>query len=593
MFYIKKVGLLGQKGDSSLELEEGLNIVAGSSNTGKSIIVECIDYALGDKDYNIELDGYDSVYLVLAHDKGEVKIIRKLSQGNVTIVSQNPLVPSGEYPIRKKSGNKKDEPFLDDFLLKLNDIEPRLDIVVTKEWKKQNFTFRTCLSSFVLKQENIIRRESPYLPLESNSARAYKSGLLFLWKGERFLNDDNKEGMRMRRARKSAVEAYVQELLKKVSLEKEKLQAAASIDPDDAEQKIKDTLLLIEQKESEMSQLFEKNKEITAEIIKLDDQISEGSSLLVKYGSLNSQYHADAKRLQLVIEGEVKGNKIEKDLLCPFCNGKLEKSVQQSCADAAAAELIKLAPKIKDLDEATGSLTETNGLLEEQRDALKSQKKEILERINHEIKPLISKLKGEIEDLKKSIEDSKTAKLLLEQEKLYKDKLDSLAVELKDENTEFLVMSHYGDIITSLTAEYNRLLKLANYKFKDDAIFDDFDFVIDGKHKRSQGQGYRAYLNALAVLSLYNCLGKEGIYNMPFLVMDSPIQSLVENDNIDWESSMKIGLFKCLNECTKNKQIIVIENKFPENLDYSHANVVSFTKDETTGRYGFAKGIVN
>ncbi len=59
MFYIKKVGLKGELGDSSLDLSTGLNVVIGSSNTGKSIIVECIDYALGDKDYNIELPGYD------------------------------------------------------------------------------------------------------------------------------------------------------------------------------------------------------------------------------------------------------------------------------------------------------------------------------------------------------------------------------------------------------------------------------------------------------------------------------------------------------------------------------------------------------
>lgn len=83
MFYIKKVGLLGQKGDSFLELQKGLNIVGGSSNTRKSIIVECIDYALGVKDYNIELDGYDSVYLVLSYDKGEIKITRKLAHGYV------------------------------------------------------------------------------------------------------------------------------------------------------------------------------------------------------------------------------------------------------------------------------------------------------------------------------------------------------------------------------------------------------------------------------------------------------------------------------------------------------------------------------
>lgn len=80
---------------------------------------------------------------------------------------------------------------------------------------------------------------------------------------------------------------------------------------------------------------------------------------------------------------------------------------------------------------------------------------------------------------------------------------------------------------------------------------------------------------------------------MPFLIMDSPIQSLVENSDVDWEYSMKTGLFRCLSECSGGKQIIVIENKFPDNIDYSSANVVFFTKDERTGRYGFAKGIVD
>lgn len=593
MFYIRKVGLLGEKGDSYLDLKQGLNIVVGSSNTGKSIIVECIDYALGDKEYNIELDGYNSVYVVLAHDKGDVKITRKLAQNHVIVESQNPLVKSGEYPIRKKGGKKKEEPFLDDLLLVLNDIEPRLDIVVTQDWKKQNFTFRTCLSSFIIKQENIIRRESPFLPLDQNAARAYKPGLLFLWTGERFLNDDDKESMRMRRARKSAVETYVMELLKKVAVEREKLQQKASIDPKVLEDKIQETLALIEQKESELTLLFTQNKEILTEIIHLDDQILEYSNLLVKYEALNTQYHADAKRLQLVIEGEVKSEAVDKDMNCPFCNGVLEKGIRESCAEAATAELLKLAPKIKDLDDATKSIVATNKEYITQRDAFKERKQKIHERINHEIKPLINKLRGDIEVLKQSIEDAKTAKLLLEQEKLYTDKLESLAVELQDENAKFIVMDKYGAIIESLTIEYNRLLALGKYKFASDAVFDNFDFVIDGKHKRSQGQGYRAYLNALAVLALYNCLHTNGIYSMPFLVMDSPIQSLVENGDVDWENSMKTGLFRCLNECSGSKQIIVIENRFPPNIDYSSANIVYFTKDETTGRYGFATGIIN
>lgn len=80
---------------------------------------------------------------------------------------------------------------------------------------------------------------------------------------------------------------------------------------------------------------------------------------------------------------------------------------------------------------------------------------------------------------------------------------------------------------------------------------------------------------------------------MPFLVMDSPIQSLVENNNIAEEESMKLGLFKCFKETTVDKQVIVIENSLPTKLDYSSVNLLYFTKDEETGRYGFAKGIIN
>lgn len=592
MFYIKKVGLAGELGDSSLDLTTGLNVVVGSSNTGKSIVVECIDYALGDKDYNIELPGYDSVYVVLSHERGDVKIIRNLGVTNVNIESSNPLVPSGTYPIKKKSGKKKNERYLDDFLLILNDVKPRQDIIISKDWGKQNFTFRTCLNSFIVKQENIIRRESPFLPLNNSAQPAFKSGLLYLWTGENYLNDNDKDNMRIRRARKSAVEIYVSSLLETTKSRRDELIVKASLDPEQIERKIDETLQEISENEQKLNSLFEENRVLSQKIIELDDMISECENLLVKYEALKTQYEADSKRLQLVIEGEM-NYESEDEMVCPFCSGRLEKSVKESCAEAASKELLKLAPKVSDLQEANESLLENKKAYTRQRNELKKQKTVILNQINQDVKPLIAKLKKDLIAYKVSIEDAKEAKMLLEQEKIYEDKIKELEVGLKDENTTFDVMEKYKMIIEKLTAEYNRLLCLGNYKHKNDAAFESFDFVIDGKHKRTQGQGYRAYLNGLAVYALYNCLQNEGVYPMPFLVLDSPIQSLVENNNITEEESMKLGLFKCLKETTADKQVIVIENALPTKLDYSSVNLVYFTKDAKTGRYGFAKGIIN
>lgn len=591
MFYLKKVGLRGKLGDSQLELSQGLNVVYGSSNTGKSIIVECIDYALGDKDYNIELDGYDTIYLTIAHEKGDVTIFRKLSEATVTVDSDNNLIKSGNYPIKKKSKSHENDLYLDDLLLILADIPPRTQIVVSTKWKKQNFTFRTCLNSFLIKQEDIIRRESPYLPLNPMAQGAYKSGLLFLWTGNNYDKDSNADDKNWR-IRRSAIEGYTEELLKKVNLDYPDLEKKAKVDPKEMENNINETLTEISNNEDLLRKLFDENRKLGNELYQIDDELAEQNNLLTKYKALNTQYIADEKRLELVIEGEEHSLGLERNMTCPFCNGKLDKSVQETCAEAAEKELQRLAPKIVDLDKTINDIVTQIRELNKKRINITQKKKDVLTKINSEIKPLISKLQANIETYRKAIEDAKEAKIIMDLKKQYEEKIKELDSQVKPKNdTKFDVISYYSPIINKLEEEYNRLLLYGNYKFNEKPTFENFDFVIDRRHKKSQGQGYRAYLNGLACLDLYNMLCQNGVYPMPFLVMDSPIQSLVENEETKVEKSMRVGLFKCLKEISAPRQVIVIENRLPEGLDYSDVNLIRFTKDENSGRYGFAKDI--
>lgn len=592
MFFIKRVGLKGSLGDSYLDIKNGLNVIYGSSNTGKSIIVECIDYALGDKDYNIDLEGYDTVYLILSHEDGDITIYRKLGKGTVDIESNNRHVPNGHYSI-KKNHNNKEVLFLDDFLLELNGIPRRQPIVVSQKWAKQDFTFRTCLHSFIVKQEDIIRRESPYLPHNNIAQPSYKSGLLYLWLGENFIDSEDRDNILTRRLKKSAIEGYINELMDKIKNEHPNLEEEAKEKTDEIEKEINSTLERISENENLLSNLFGDARILANEIYQIDSSIAEYESLLTKYNALNTQYEADIKRLTLVIEGEAH-HIGEEEMTCPFCNGKLEKSIKTSCIEAAQQEIIKLVPKINDLSSTIDAINENLVNLKITREEASNKRKSVLSRINYEIKPLISKLKKDIEDYKEKIKKIEEAKTLLGQTVLYKDKITELQnKEVKNKNELFDVMSHYDVIIPKLEEEYSRLLKKANYHYKGKLEFRNFDYEINGKPKRTQGQGFRAYLNALAVLALYNSLWKEGVYPIPFLAMDSPIQSLVEKETVPFNESMRTGLFECLKEATKEKQIIVIENKIPEGLDLTDVNVVEFTKDETTGRYGFAQKITD
>ena len=183
--------------------------------------------------------------------------------------------------------------------------------------------------------------------------------------------------------------------------------------------------------------------------------------------------------------------------------------------------------------------------------------------------------------------------------KISMDKLfDELSKKPEEEETKFIVMDYYDSIISTLEKTYESLLRSANYRFENRPILStasnsDFEYSIDNKTNRSQGQGYRAYLHALASLALFESLNEVGQYPMPFLIMDSPIQTLVENNEQEVSTTMKYGLFNTLNRVQNDLQIIVAENKFPRNIDYGNANIITFSKDAETGRYGFAKGILD
>jgi hypothetical protein len=72
------------KDPAFLEFQTGLNVICGASDTGKSFIVEAIDFLLGAQ-YPLrhipERDGYDRARLVLEPTDGEVFTLERSTEG--------------------------------------------------------------------------------------------------------------------------------------------------------------------------------------------------------------------------------------------------------------------------------------------------------------------------------------------------------------------------------------------------------------------------------------------------------------------------------------------------------------------------------
>jgi len=75
-FYISKLSLQGdKKPDATIDFAPGCNVVSGASNTGKTYILQCIDFVLGSgsKPKNIpEANSYKHAFLELRTYEGEV-----------------------------------------------------------------------------------------------------------------------------------------------------------------------------------------------------------------------------------------------------------------------------------------------------------------------------------------------------------------------------------------------------------------------------------------------------------------------------------------------------------------------------------------
>lgn len=108
-FYISKITARGSgKKDSVIDLQPGLNIIQGRSNTGKTCIIKCIDFCFGSKAKPFDESlGYDSIEMELHTPKGRVSITRMLGKNKVDVITEVPGFESGTYDLKP---TKKKEP---------------------------------------------------------------------------------------------------------------------------------------------------------------------------------------------------------------------------------------------------------------------------------------------------------------------------------------------------------------------------------------------------------------------------------------------------------------------------------------------------
>src|SRR5258706_9513839 len=170
-FQLRKLRLISTKAPKAeVEFSAGLNVVSGSSNTGKSFLVEMIRFALGRQELRRTIPQaalYDRVFLTIETDGGQTHtIVRAIAGGDAYVFQGNgDSVPAEAKAFATRGGGSDEESFAP-FLVGLAGLGGKL--IRQKQFSTRSIAFRDIRDVVIVDEEAIITSDSP---IHSNEQR--------------------------------------------------------------------------------------------------------------------------------------------------------------------------------------------------------------------------------------------------------------------------------------------------------------------------------------------------------------------------------------------------------------------------------------
>lgn len=591
-----KLNKLIISGDRVLPAEilfsEKLTIISGRSNTGKTIILQSIDYLFGGSEKPItSIPEYDKISLELSTDRGNIILSRNIGNSQINIQSFHSEIESGLY-----SANRQNHNFIGNLLLKLIGINEEVRIIKNQAFATQKLGWRTFWHMLYVSETQILKEKSILLPDGFVNKTPFLSALIFLLSNEDFSHKTELESDSARKIRQKSLQKYINNNLSSLITKQQELnEKELAIETNNIDFQIDNLSKSINIIQNQIEFSSKEVNELNDQIIKNDLEISETELLIERYEILLSQYNSDIKRLDFILEE----NHIHSDnQICPFCSGTFtELNKIHEYKEAAQIELNNIVLLANDLQET----------LDESKEHLEN-----LHHVQSELQTKLVKAEKYISDF--LLPQSKSAEIALTQYTEYqnvKNELQFISNLVQKYNTDLISIKnektreenfhpinefpeHFFNNIEEILIE---ILSYCDYPNLQSVIFDrkSFDIEINGQKKSSQGKGFRSLLNTVVILAIRKYFSLYGFYYIGPFMIDTPLLGLDEENQTNQENDrMARKLFEYIIHTRDIGQIIIVENTnvLPDiNFMHDGVNHISFTKNSNFGRYGLLPGV--
>lgn len=594
-FMIEKLRVSGAgKIDGVVTFTDGLNIIQGRSNTGKTWILKCIYYLFSSdtRPYS-PLTGYTDIEGVFMTERyGRITISRKLDEEKVTVTAESTEVDDGEYDTNYKKDNSR---YLNDLWLRIIGLNETIEVPKTARYARERMSWTNIASVFFADENEIDKSESIVIK-DSRYETPLIASLYFL------LTGDYKKGIpeitkpEVATAKKKAVIDYIEEQVaglteKRVSyiMQLEELRGT------DIEKEMRELTERIEEVQQEIKDLMEENTAIVRQMAEYQQEYANCRVLLDRYESLISQYKADLQRLDFISKGEQAVKDMPSNGVCPFCGGELHPEDDDSYVEAINAEIKRIASEL-------AVIAATEKSVRGEQEALQHSIKELQER-RAEISDALDEKNQEIQNYRSGMQRFKDYTTLQNGIDFVNDQLAILGqkkvAELQKKKNPPLYHAKQEfeeEVGTGFSVILNKILKECNYRSVGYASWDfsSFDILMDGVPKsEDQGKGYRSFLNSVVALMLYEYFNTDDVFIKPgFLMVDTPLLGFDENEEAFDGETIKNGLYQYFLNHQGDGQVIIVDNLnvIPTDIDFAArgVNVITYHKDEKDGHvYGF------
>lgn len=593
------------KEPASIDFGPSVTVIHGPSDTGKSFIVDAIDFVLGAGELKEipERKGYTRVLLGMELPNGErITLARSVDSvdGSKVYLYQSCIRDESSIAPDQKLAAKHD-------IKKANSISRfllgQIGLDEKKVRKNKNnathtLSFRDITRLCLIDEIKIQSEHKPGFSGQFTNKTKEASVLKLILTGK----DDSDliavPTPQQKKLLRKAQEEVVQQMLRQIGL-----QLKGVDKPNNLSEQLDRLNAEIDERNAKLEPLLKERNELLTVYKKRQTEEdscsveeSEAKTLRGRFTILEKQYESDLARLEMIEEtGNLLGYFQQGS--CVFCGAEPSRQhLEPECG--GAGNILSNSVKAETqktmglLDDLRATIEHLDARISDLQRAIDTSRQEI-ESIEQQINRIDAKMNLGTKSLQELLaERSEVEKYLgfYEQVMTYNNMLQQITDEAASK-TKPEVTGLSQSVEEDFSKQLAERLVAWGYPSAESVRYDSqkYDIVADGQSRSAHGKGVRAILHAAFTITLAQYCFKRGMPFPGFVVLDSPLVTYRSPDSgEDDELPGELGeAFYRDIQTNFDGQIIVIENTDSLELTGTETKDICFTKQINEGRYGF------